>query len=154
MKKILTYFVFISITTATFGQTTGSDLDENKNGAETANFTLVADTLIFYFRYFYDEPYSFDEEYTEIITIKILKSTFENNKTFTIPNPNVSIAAKFISVWYFDKEYEDLQGQIEIIENGNNKIKLSVSLSGKFKGLNTTRELINKTLEYKRVKEN
>ena len=104
--------------------------------------------MIFNYTYSYNEPNVIDEEYTKTVTIKLLKNIIENKKTFTIPDPNVAIVVTFFSVWYFNTDYKDLQGQIQIIEIGKNKIKLSISLTGKFNGREETSELINKTLEY------
>lgn len=121
---------------------------EEKYGKETTKLTSHKDTLIFNYTYSYNEPNVIDEEYTKTITIKLLKNVIENKKTFNIPDPTVVIAVTFFSVWYFDTVYKDLHGQIQIIETGKNKIKLSISLTGKFNGRQETSELINKTLEY------
>jgi Leucine-rich repeat (LRR) protein len=121
---------------------------EEKYGKETTKLISKKDTLIFNYTYSYNEPNVIDEEYTKTITIKILKSVIENKKTFTVPDPDISIAVTFFSIWYFETDYKDLQGQIQIIEIGKNKINLSISLTGKFNGREETRELINKTLEY------
>ena len=123
---------------------------EEKYGKETTKLTSQKDTLIFNYTYSYNEPNVIDEEYTKTITIKLLKNIIENKKTFTIPDSNVAIAVTFFSVWYFDTDYKDLQGQIQIIETGKNKIKLSIALTGKFNGREETSELINKALVFEK----
>jgi len=123
---------------------------EEKYGKETTKLTSKKDTLVFDYTYSYNEPNVIDEEYTKTITIKLLKNVIEKKKTFIVPDPNVAIAVTFFSVWYFDTDYKDLQGQIQIIETEKNKIKLSISLTGKFNGREEASELINKTLVYEK----
>jgi len=121
---------------------------EEKYGKETTKLTSKKDTLIFNYTYSYNEPGVIDEEYTKTITFKLLKNVIENKKILTIPDPDIEIDVTFFSVWYFDTDYKDLKGQIQIIEIEKNKIELSISLSGKFNGREESSELINKTLEY------
>lgn len=123
---------------------------EEKYGKETTKLSTQKDSLIFNYTYSYNEPNVIDEEYSKTITLKLLKNVIENKKTFTIPDPNVEIAVTFFSVWYFDTDYKDLQGQIQIIETEKNKIKLSIALTGKFNGREETSELINKTLVFEK----
>jgi Leucine-rich repeat (LRR) protein len=121
---------------------------EEKYGQETTQLTFKKDTLILNYTYSYNEPNTIDEEFTKTITIKLLKNEIEHNKTYTIPDPNISIVVTFFSIWYFHTDYKDLQGQIKIIEIGKNYIKILVSLTGKLNGRGEASEIINKTLEY------
>jgi Leucine-rich repeat (LRR) protein len=121
---------------------------EKKYGKESSKLASQKDTLICIYTYAYNEPNVVDEEYTQTITIKLLKRLVENKKTFSIPDPNVEITATSSSVWHFDTAYKDLQGQIQILATGKHKIKFSILLTEKLNGQEEPSELINKTLVF------
>lgn len=121
---------------------------EEKYGKETCKFVDNKDTLFLNYHYFYNEPGVIDEEYSKTITIAIPKYLLGEQKSFQLPLSKIKIEASYGSIWSFDRAYQPLKGNIEILNYSKNKITLALDLDGKFYEKEEPRKILNKTIVY------
>lgn len=119
-------------------------------GQYDSKLTRIKDTVVLTSNYFYNEPNVIDEEFWEVISIKIQTiDSIETNKIYNINNPLFISETSSYSIWdWSNKHGNNLNGHILFKEISNEMIIAYLNLD--LIKNNKSSKLINKLIEFKK----